>query len=91
MEKDGVVELHEKILRIREELETKGKAEESTFDKYNQLEVSPRDQPHQWSKDEHEDAIYCLVGEMMEHISEQELDEADSLRERMSELRDDLK
>jgi len=87
MHKDELLELHEKMLSIKEQFEQFDDVDEGLFDPYDQLEVDPS-HVHK-SKSEHKHAVFVLGNAIAAAMSEDEFSSAGRIGKRMEELADD--
>ena len=87
MHKDELLELHEQMLRIKENFEAREEVEDGLFDAYDQLGVDPS-HVHK-SKSEHKHAVFVLGNALASSMSEDEFSSAGRVGKRMAELADD--
>ena len=87
MHKDELLELHEQMLRIKENFEKREEVEPGLFDAYDQLGVDPS-HVHK-SKSEHKHAVFVLGNALASAMSEDEFSSAGRVGKRMEELADD--
>jgi hypothetical protein len=87
MHKDELLELHEQMVAIMNYFRDVETVDESLFDPYDELDVTP-DDVHK-SKSEHKHAVFVLGNALATAMSEDEFSDAGRISKRMQELADD--
>ncbi|MFC7155053.1 UPF0058 family protein [Halomarina halobia] len=87
MHKDELLELHEQMVTIMGYFRAQEDVDESLFEAYDQLDVSPAD-VHK-SKSEHKHAVFVLGNALASAMSDDEFSDAGRISKRMQELADD--
>ncbi|PSP96816.1 metal-binding protein [Halobacteriales archaeon QS_5_70_17] len=87
MHKDELLELHEQMVAIMNYFRDVETVDESLFDPYDGLDVTP-DDVHK-SKSEHKHAVFVLGNALATAMSEDEFSDAGRISKRMQELADD--
>ena len=87
MHKDELLELHEQMVKIKENFETREEVPDGLFDAYDQLGVDPS-HVHK-SKSEHKHAVFVLGNALASSMSEDEFSNAGRVGKRMKELAED--
>lgn len=87
MNKDELMDLHEKMAKIKEEVEKKYDVADDAFAAY-ETEASPSDLGR--SKAEHKHAIFVLGREIASVMSDDEFSDAGRLKNRMEEIRSEI-
>ncbi|MFB6143531.1 MAG: UPF0058 family protein [Halorientalis sp.] len=87
MHKDELLELHEHMVTIMEYFSDLEDADESLFEPYRELDVTP-DDVHK-SKSEHKHAVFVLGNALATAMSEDEFSDAGRIGKRMKELAED--
>ncbi|WP_254543881.1 UPF0058 family protein [Halomarina pelagica] len=87
MHKDELLELHEQMVTIMEYFRAQEDVDDSLFEAYDQIDVSPGD-VHK-SKSEHKHAVFVLGNALASAMSEDEFSDAGRISKRMQELADD--
>jgi len=87
MHKDELLELHEQMVLIKDFFKDLDSVDESLFDEYEGLDVTP-DDVHM-SKSEHKHAVFVLGNALAKAMSEDEFSDAGRVGKRMKELAED--
>ncbi|MEF8806634.1 UPF0058 family protein [Natronomonas sp.] len=87
MHKDELLELHAKMVSIMEHFDDMDSVDNSIFEPYQGLDVTP-DDVHK-SKSEHKHAVFVLGNALANVMSEDEFSDAGRIGKRMQELADD--
>jgi hypothetical protein len=87
MHKDELLELHSQMVTIMEYFRSREEVDDSLFDAYSRLDVSP-DDVHK-SKSEHKHAVFVLGNALAGAMSEDEYSDAGRIGKRMRELAED--
>ncbi|GAA0657770.1 MULTISPECIES: UPF0058 family protein [Salarchaeum] len=87
MHKDELLDLHEQLVEIKDDIRDYDQINEEAFDAYEQLDVDPS-HVHK-SKSEHKHAVFVLGNALANAMSEDEFSNAGRLSKRMEELADD--
>lgn len=87
MHKDELLELHEQMVTIMEYFQRQEGIDDTLFDAYYELEVTP-DDVHK-SKSEHKHAVFVLGNALAAAMSEDEFSSAGRIGKRMQELAND--
>ncbi|NHN48888.1 UPF0058 family protein [Halostella sp. JP-L12] len=87
MHKDELLELHEQMVTIMENVAEREEVDPELFDPYYQLDVDPS-HVHK-SKSEHKHAVFVLGNALANAMSEDEFSSAGRIGKRMEELADD--
>jgi len=87
MHKDELLELHEQMVTIMEYFKDVDSVDETLFDAYTELDVTPAD-VHK-SKSEHKHAVFVLGNALATAMSEDEFSDAGRVSKRMKELAED--
>ncbi|MFB6151471.1 MAG: UPF0058 family protein [Haloarculaceae archaeon] len=87
MHKDELLELHAQMVTIKDFFAGLDDVDESLFDPYEELDVTP-DDVHK-SKSEHKHAVFVLGNALATAMSEDEFSDAGRVGKRMKELAED--
>ena len=87
MHKDELLELHGQMVTIMEYFRSREEVDDSLFDAYDRLDVSP-DDVHK-SKSEHKHAVFVLGNALAGAMSDDEYSDAGRIGKRMRELAED--
>ncbi|WP_436935530.1 UPF0058 family protein [Halovenus marina] len=87
MHKDELLELHAEMVTIMEYFKELEQVDESLFDPYEEIDVTP-DDVHK-SKSEHKHAVFVLGNALANAMSEDEFSDAGRVSKRMKELAED--
>ncbi|MEE6209157.1 MULTISPECIES: UPF0058 family protein [Salarchaeum] len=87
MHKDELLDLHEQLVEIKDDIRDYDQINEEAFEAYEQLDVDPS-HVHK-SKSEHKHAVFVLGNALANAMSEDEFSNAGRLSKRMEELADD--
>jgi len=87
MHKDELLELHEQMITIKDYFADLEDVDETLFDPYEELDVTP-DDVHK-SKSEHKHAVFVLGNALATAMSEDEFSDAGRVGKRMKELAED--
>ena len=87
MHKDELLELHEQMVLIMRYFKDLEQVDESLFDQYHGVGVTP-DDVHK-SKSEHKHAVFVLGNALANAMSEDEFSDAGRVGKRMKELAED--
>ncbi|ERG99180.1 MAG: putative metal-binding protein [Haloquadratum sp. J07HQX50] len=84
MHKDELLELHEQMVIIKQDYETREQVDDDLFAEYDALDVDPS-HVHK-SKSEHKHAVFVLGSALASTMSEDEFSNAGRVGKRMKEL-----
>ncbi|MFB6201441.1 MAG: UPF0058 family protein [Halorhabdus sp.] len=87
MHKDELLELHEHMVQIKDYFRSQESVDETLFDPYEELDVTPADV--HMSKSEHKHAVFVLGNALANAMSEDEFSDAGRVGKRMKELAED--
>jgi hypothetical protein len=87
MHKDELLELHEQMVTIMNYFKNLEHVDESLFEAYDELDVTPADV--HMSKSEHKHAVFVLGSALANAMSEDEFSDAGRVGKRMKELAED--
>jgi len=87
MHKDELLELHDQMMTIMEYFRSREGVDDSLFEAYDRIDVSP-DDVHK-SKSEHKHAVFVLGNALANAMSDDEFSDAGRIGKRMQELADD--
>ena len=87
MHKDELLELHEHMVQIKDYFRRQDSVDETLFDPYEELDVTPADV--HMSKSEHKHAVFVLGNALANAMSEDEFSDAGRVGKRMKELAED--
>mgnify|MGYP000448033015 FL=1 len=87
MHKDELLELHQQMVTIKDYFAGLEDVDETLFDPYEELDVTP-DDVHK-SKSEHKHAVFVLGNALATAMSEDEFSDAGRVGKRMKELAED--
>jgi hypothetical protein len=87
MHKDELLELHEQMVLIMQYFKDLEHVDDSLFEAYDEIEVTP-DDVHM-SKSEHKHAVFVLGNALANAMSEDEFSDAGRVGKRMKELAED--
>ncbi|MFC7072529.1 UPF0058 family protein [Halovenus rubra] len=87
MHKDELLELHEQMVIIMEYFDSLETTDDTLFDQYDEIEVTP-DDVHM-SKSEHKHAVFVLGNALANAMSDDEFSDAGRVGKRMKELAED--
>jgi hypothetical protein len=87
MHKDELLELHEQMVLIMKYFKDLEHVDDSLFEAYGEIEVTP-DDVHM-SKSEHKHAVFVLGNALANAMSEDEFSDAGRVGKRMKELAED--
>jgi len=87
MHKDELLELHEHMVAIKDYFRSQDSVDETLFDPYDDLDVTPADV--HMSKSEHKHAVFVLGNALATAMSEDEFSDAGRVSKRMKELAED--
>jgi len=87
MHKDELLDLHERMLDIKERFASYDSVDEDVFAVYEELDIDPS-HVHK-SKSEHKHAVFVLGNALATAMSEDEFSNAGRISKRMEELADD--
>ncbi|MFB6129350.1 MAG: UPF0058 family protein [Salinigranum sp.] len=87
MHKDELLELHEEMVKIKENFQAREEVPDGLFEPYEQLGVDPS-HVHK-SKSEHKHAVFVLGNALASAMSEDEFSNAGRVGKRMEELAED--
>jgi len=87
MHKDELLELHGQMVTIMEYFRSREEVDDSLFEAYDRIDVSP-DDVHK-SKSEHKHAVFVLGNALASAMSDDEFSDAGRIGKRMQELADD--
>jgi hypothetical protein len=87
MHKDELLELHEQMVIIMEYFKSLENTDDSLFDPYEEIDVTP-DDVHM-SKSEHKHAVFVLGNALANAMSDDEFSDAGRVGKRMKELAED--
>jgi len=87
MHKDELLELHEHMVTIKDYFRDLEDVDDSLFEPYEELDVTPED-VHK-SKSEHKHAVFVLGNALATAMSEDEFSDVGRIGKRMQELAED--
>jgi hypothetical protein len=87
MHKDELLKLHEHMVTVMEYFKDLEDTDDSLFEAYEELDVTPND-VHK-SKSEHKHAVFVLGNALATAMSEDEFSDAGRIGKRMKELAED--
>ncbi|MFC7133766.1 MULTISPECIES: UPF0058 family protein [Salinibaculum] len=87
MHKDELLELHEQMVTIMNYFKNLEHVDETLFEAYDELDVTPADV--HMSKSEHKHAVFVLGNALANAMSEDEFSDAGRVGKRMKELAED--
>jgi hypothetical protein len=87
MHKDELLELHEQMVKIKENFQAREEVEDGLFEAYDGLGVDPS-HVHK-SKSEHKHAVFVLGNALASAMTEDEFSNAGRVGKRMAELAED--